>query len=100
MSESHTRQTLIDGQLKAAGWEVHVRTRASTKLDILVDPNVVLDPAAPLKAHQCPDRALLDRRGAVHALMEARRLPQPYISLSQRALRGELTEVLVSHAVL
>lgn len=72
MSESHTRRTIIDQQLKVAGWDVLDRTRVTTELDILVDPNVVLDPAAPYKGHQYADYALLDRSGNVLAVVEAK----------------------------
>ena len=72
MSEALTRRTLIDQQLKIAGWDVHDRSRVTTELDIIVDPNRVGDPAAHYAGHQFADYALLDRSGNVLAIVEAK----------------------------
>lgn len=73
MSEAITRQTIIDLQLKAAGWDVHDRTQVATELDIIVDPFKASDPAEPYKGHQFADYAVLDRSGAVLAVVEAKK---------------------------
>jgi len=72
-SEKDTRQQIIDKRLKKAGWDVHDPSQVTEELDIVVDPRMVAEPAAPYAGHQFADYALLGKDGYPLAVVEAKK---------------------------
>ncbi len=72
-SEKHTRKEIIDARLKQAGWNVTDRTQVIEEFDIVVDSNLVEEPATPYSGRQFSDYVLLGKDGKPLAVVEAKK---------------------------
>jgi type I restriction enzyme R subunit len=72
MNEAHTRKEIIDNRLKEAGWNITDRTQVIEEFFILVENNVVNEPATSYNS-EFSDYVLLGKDGNPLAVVEAKK---------------------------
>lgn len=77
ISESKTRQEIIDKRLLAVGWNVKNPSQVTSELDIWVGlPDMVKEPEHKYQGFQFADYVLLGDDGHPLAVVEAKKLPK------------------------
>jgi type I restriction enzyme, R subunit len=92
LSESQTRQQIIDKRLARAGWNVKDPSQVSEELDIISDPEKAEDPGEKYAGHLFSDYALLGRDGYPLAVVEAKKT-------SRNAEEGKLQAVIYAENI-
>jgi type I restriction enzyme R subunit len=73
MNEKLTRKEIIDNRLQQAGWNVADPSQVVEEFNIVVDSNVVEEPATPYAGRQYSDYVLLGKDGKPLAVVEAKK---------------------------